>query len=244
MTSVPSNLIPPCCKPTQQRTHPTAAATSQLWRLPAGQWHGLPLSSETISLDAAASPEAPSASSYFDQLWSTVSKKSPSIQVVPCQSMPRLGMPRVLATPQLCNHFWALQLGMGKARAGVPCTAAWWAASSQLRPTPVRPCCGVGQHSAPCACRLHLWTARQQWGGLGGCREPYLQKNEFCKEKLQPPSHLQRDRLSEEGRSHALIGLGMATASKSSRLLWISRFQGVSGCTLYPPTAETEYFII
>jgi len=112
---------------------PTAAAASQLWRLPAGHGHGPHLSSETILLGAAASPAAPSASSCFDQLWSTVSK---------------------------------------------------------------------------------------QWGKLGSCRElPYLQKSECRKEKPQPPSHSRRDRISEKGRSHALTGLGMATASKSSCLL-------------------------
>lgn len=71
------------------------------------------LSRETISLDTATSPEAASASSYFDQVWSTASKNL----------QPWLGMPWVLA-PQFCTRYQDLLLGMGKARPGVPCTAA------------------------------------------------------------------------------------------------------------------------
>lgn len=89
---------------------------------------------------------------------------------------------------------------------------------------------------------LSLRNCRSAAGRTGD--PPYLQKNECHKEKLQLPSHSWGDRISEQGCSHALIGLGTATASKSRCLLRISRFQGVSGCMLYSPTAEMEYFII
>ena len=124
-------------------------------------------------------------------------------------------MPGALAAPQLCNRFWALQLGMGKTRAqrhsGLPPASSGQQLSgpaaergSTLLPTPATFIPGLQVSSEE---------------GLGGCREPYLQKNECRKEKLQPPSHSQRDTISEVVRYHALIGLGMATAPKSSCLL-------------------------
>lgn len=133
------------------------------------------LSRETISLDTATSPEAASASSYFDQLWSTVSKNPPSTH--PARTPPA-GHALGAGSPQLCALPWALLLGMGKASPGVPCTAAlgvlwplqtdslWTLLQSRAAP-------------APCACRLHPWISSQQSksGKDWGCRKPYLQKN-------------------------------------------------------------------
>lgn len=77
MIPVPSNLIPQCCKPTQQPAYPNSCSRFPTLMATCWTW-AWALSLQRNHLDTAASPEAPSASSYFDQLWSTVSKKPPS----------------------------------------------------------------------------------------------------------------------------------------------------------------------
>lgn len=77
-------------------------------------------------------------------------------------------MPGALAAAQLRGRFWALQLGMGKARAGVPCTAAWWAASGQFRPAAFGPCCGERQHTPASFSPGLQASSGEGWGGLQG----------------------------------------------------------------------------
>lgn len=110
MTPIPSNLIPPCCKPTQQHAYPdscslfpTVVATCWMWAQdPSLQWNHL----------TRCKPWSSLSSSYFDQLWSTVSKNTLSTWVVPCQSIHCLGMPGHLLllssaiTSGLCRWAW------------------------------------------------------------------------------------------------------------------------------------------
>lgn len=158
MTPVPSNLIPLCCKPTLIAT---AAATSQLWWLPAGHRHRLQRNHLTW---------------HYHKPWSCLGLLMfwPSLEHGFQEIVPQAGHVLSAGSAQLCTRSRDLLLGRGKTRPGVPCTPAlemlwplqanslWTLLQSRAAP-------------APCACHLHLWIASQQskpekyWG----CGSPY-----------------------------------------------------------------------
>lgn len=197
--TVPSNLIPLCCKPTQQCAYPNSCSL-----LPA-------LVATCCTQAQAPPPEKPSHLTLPQAL------KLPQ----PPHILTKFGA----LIPGTCSPGWALALpssvlalllGMGKARPGVPCTAGLemlWPLHTNSLWTPL----WSRAAPPPCACRLHPWIASQQSkpGKDWGCRKPYLQKNECSMKKPQPQIHLERDRISGNSCSHAPIGLEMTKPSKS-----------------------------
>lgn len=160
---------------------------------------------------------------------------------MPCQSTSGWECPEVCCSPS-SEIISGLCTG-GRQSRGCPAQLHGRTASSQLGLKAL----GLRSRTAPTPLPKHTGFSPlpQAGGGEPGTARSCLtwRKANTVRKKLQPLSHLQRDRISEGGHSHALVGLGTATASKFSCLVCISRFQGALGCTLYPRTAETEYFI-
>lgn len=163
MTRVPSNLIPLCCKPTQQGAYLNSCS------------HFPTLVATCCTQAQALSPEKPS---HLTLPQALKMPQPPRVltkfgALFPRTCTPSWACPGCWLSPALCS-LWDLLLGMGKAGPGVPCTAAlemlWPLQTNSLwtllwsRAAP-----------APCACPLHPWIASQQsepekdWG----CEKPY-----------------------------------------------------------------------
>lgn len=215
MTPVPSNLIPLCCKPTQQCAYPNSC--SHFPALVATCWTQAqapsPEKPSHLTLPRALKlPQPPDILTKFGTLFLRT--------CTPSWAMPWvLPLPRSVLAPGMCCWVWGRQ--------GQECPAQLhWKCSGHFRRTAFGPCCGAGQHQLPVPAGfiLGLQANSPNQGKTGDVGN--LTKNEDIMKKPQPPLHLERDRIRGNSCSHAPIGLGMAKPSKSMSTMNIQ----ISGC--------------
>lgn len=137
MTPVPSNLIPQCCKPTQQCAYPNSC--SHFPALVVTCWTQAQAPSEKPSHltlpQARKPPHPPHVLTKFGTLF-------PRTCTPRWAMLCALALPSSVLAPGICCWVWGRQ--------GQECPAQLhWKCSGHFRPTGFGPCCGAGQHPPP-----------------------------------------------------------------------------------------------